>query len=346
LLSAGGCGDDRAPSLKGLCFPGEKKCVENNLWKCNSAGDGFELLQTCVGGTVCIEFQCAFPPDVSDAAVFDFTQGDVELDIVEPRKVDTHMADGETIAVDIELDNVDVDIGGGEAGAVDIELDIVDVDIGGGETADVPECDPLLCAAELGEAPVCWEWACVEGECKTTPVAEGTACDDGNVCTEGDQCTEGECTGDDLCIVCLTDEDCALLNDDNVCNGTFMCKPVPYPGQCVVDPTSVLFCEPDEDTPCRKNTCNPESGFCEMVNEAEGTPCPGPDICYESWGCNDIGECQGVPVQCDDHNSCTDDICDALSGDCVFVNDDTNECDDEDPETENYCSAGACLVEE
>jgi hypothetical protein len=57
------------------------------------------------------------------------------------------------------------------------------------------------------------------------------------------------------------------------------------------------------------------------------------------------GECQtGEPLQCDDEKACTDDACDPTAG-CVYTNDDSNSCVDDDAcNGQETCSGGSCLA--
>jgi endonuclease/exonuclease/phosphatase family metal-dependent hydrolase len=70
--------------------------------------------------------------------------------------------------------------------------------------------------------------------------------------------------------------------------------------------------------------------------------------CDDGDACNGLenclaGACQpGIPVVCADGNPCTDDACDMLTGDCVFI-DNNATCNDGDPCTANdACMAGVC----
>jgi len=162
------------------------------------------------------------------------------------------------------------------------------------------------------------------------------ACDDGNWCTVGDRCEGGVCKGIVAC-ECQNDADCAGFEDGNRCNGTLVCEG----GTCVVDPASIVFCDPSADTQCRKAQCIPETGACELLPVQDGTPCDDQNLCTYGDACV-AGVCiRGSDVVCNDHNPCTNDSCVAEVG-CVFVFN-TAPCDDGNPcTTGDTCWGGSC----
>jgi hypothetical protein len=59
--------------------------------------------------------------------------------------------------------------------------------------------------------------------------------------------------------------------------------------------------------PCTDDTCNPQTGACEHVNNAD--PCDDGNVCTVGDHCAD-GSCQpGGPKNCNDNNDCTTDTC-------------------------------------
>jgi hypothetical protein len=69
-----------------------------------------------------------------------------------------------------------------------------------------------------------------------------------------------------------------------------------------------------------------QSGVCQPSVPPDGTPCDDGNLCTE----NDVyqtGICVGTPRVCDDGVVCTDDVCDAGTGSCVHVPNNSS-CDD------------------
>jgi len=130
---------------------------------------------------------------------------------------------------------------------------------------------------------------CTDDGCSATQVCEYVPnqepCNDGNPCTGPDACSAGECSGPllpqdevapGLC-PCLTDEDCAPLEDGDICNGTLYCDSLMLVPECVLAPATVVTCT---GVPCSLGSCQPETGKCDFV-----------------------------PMDCDDNNECTQDAC-------------------------------------
>ena len=91
-----------------------------------------------------------------------------------------------------------------------------------------------------------------------------------------------------------------------------------------------------EKVDCVQNTCTivPDTTKNGQVCEAED-PCLDNTTCFQ-------GGCLGDVKECSDGNACTDDSCDAESGECLFENN-TKPCDDTNPCTsEDQCLDGAC----
>ncbi|HEX6179364.1 MAG TPA: post-COAP-1 domain-containing protein, partial [Thermoanaerobaculia bacterium] len=100
---------------------------------------------------------------------------------------------------------------------------------------------------------------------------------------------------------------------------------------------------PDDGNVCTQDVCNPETGGCGVV--LAGQSCADGDLCDGTETCNSAGTCvAGTPVVCQDTNACTDDVCDPATGQCSFVNDNTNQCSDGLFCTVNdRCENGACV---
>ncbi|NMC70015.1 MAG: hypothetical protein GYA57_08125 [Myxococcales bacterium] len=201
------------------------------------------------------------------------------------------------------------------------------------DPATVVVCDP-------GADTACLRNTCVPatGECAMTPAPDGTACDDGDACTGDDACTGGVCAGGTPLCACAVDADCAAYEDGDPCNGTLVCSG----GSCVVDPATVVVCDPGADTACLRNTCVPATGECAMTPAPDGTACDDGDLCTTGGVCGD-GTCTGtVAVSCDDHDVCTDDACDPATGTCTHTNN-TAPCDDGNLcTTGDVCADGTC----
>jgi len=184
--------------------------------------------------------------------------------------------------------------------------------------------------------------------CVQVPISGG-ACDDGSGCTTGDTCAQGVCAGTAGACECEKDADCVAKDDGNLCNGTLKCDETASPSKCVLDPASVVACDPLLDSACEKGVCDPKSGTCspQPVNEGgacnDGNPCSTSDICKG-------GDCLGTSVPqsaCDDNNVCTVDLCDGLANPtsgCIHqpvldgkACDDGNACTGPDA-----CSGGLC----
>ncbi len=152
------------------------------------------------------------------------------------------------------------------------------------------------------------------GRCELTPVNVGQACEDYNVCTQNTVCTaEGLCVGDETC-QCETDDDCFQFENGNACDGSLFCDRTEFPYVCRVQPGSEIVCPAANDTPCRRNTCQPASGLCLMQASPDSTSCDDNNPCTVDDTCM-AGVCEpGGFDSCDDGNPCTNDGCNPISG--------------------------------
>ena len=134
---------------------------------------------------------------------------------------------------------------------------------------------------------------CADNEVCTTDSCDVTAgcvnaaaagpCDDGSKCTTGDACKGGVCAGGAKVCECEIDKDCIALDDGNPCNGTMICNQVS--NKCLIDPSSVVACDPALDTDCVQNQCNPVNGACELSALPKGTECDDGNSCTEKDQC-------------------------------------------------------------
>ncbi len=197
---------------------------------------------------------------------------------------------------------------------------------------------PMVC----DDGDPCTDDECVPvlGLCDHTP-ATGTPCDDGDPCTFPDLCDFGTCkpTGGE-CPPCGSDDDCADLDDDDLCNGTLRCVDT----KCVIDPDSVVTCDDLPVTPCEQAVCVGSLGICAVEAKPPGSACEASSPCEEGGACLD-GTCEGTPVTCDDDNPCTANECEPAAGGCTFppISDGVL-CNDGDPCTlSDECIGGQCI---
>jgi plastocyanin len=177
------------------------------------------------------------------------------------------------------------------------------------------------------------------GQCSLSLLSD-LPCSDGNACTEGDTCSEGVCNGNVAPCECDVDSDCAVFDDDNLCNGVMAC----IEGVCETDAATLVICFPEaQPAICNYFTCEPATGECLSKADPDGTLCGDGLACTDDDVCV-AGACQGTAVTCDDGNPCTDDACNEADQGCAYSNN-TAPCDDGDACTEDeLCSDGACGV--
>ncbi|MCB9740297.1 MAG: SUMF1/EgtB/PvdO family nonheme iron enzyme [Deltaproteobacteria bacterium] len=181
------------------------------------------------------------------------------------------------------------------------------------------------------------------GTCSKKATAKGAPCDDGNACTVGDACALGDCkSGVNTCI-CKADSDCKDKEDGDACNGTLFCDVNLTNPVCKLNPATVVSCPSGQDTVCAINTCNSQSGACEMVPQPNGKACVDDGPCSVKSACVD-GACKVLQSkQCDDGLVCTDDACDPKIG-CVHTANKAK-CPDDDPCTKDeVCNDKTCTV--
>ncbi len=114
---------------------------------------------------------------------------------------------------------------------------------------------------------------------------------------------------------------------------TFDTKLAVYNGcECPVDPDSLLC-------------CNDDHYFIFQWSEVKWEAVAGQCYKIRAGGFfTSAGEGVLNLSSCNDNNPCTDDVCDPISGQCVFINDDTNACDDANVcNGVGYCQAGVCV---
>ena len=197
---------------------------------------------------------------------------------------------------------------------------------------------PVLCADDD---------PCTDDECDSEvgcvfPHNEAP-CDDGEACTIEDVCADGLCGGEKAGCECVTTEDCAALEDGNLCTGTLVCDTSSLPYHCAVDPGTVVTCpEPTGDqATCNAAVCEPATGECSVVPAKDGFACDDGDACTLAEVCTG-GQCAGgIVTSCFDDELCTDDGCAPGSG--CFHTPNALPCSDGDPCTVgDACTNGSC----
>ena len=203
------------------------------------------------------------------------------------------------------------------------------------------ECvgDPVLCDDENP----CTQNVCTDtGGCSYPP--EAGPCDDGNPCTVADQCSEGQCFGTEVSCDCQSNDDCAPLEDGNLCNGTLYCDQTKLPYLCAVKADTIVTC-PEPEGPaavCLAPSCNPEDGDCGFAPANDGFLCDDSDLCTAQSTCLE-GQCiPGAAVNCNDGNPCTDDLCQPDVG-CVYQANSAPCNDGNVCTTSDICSQTECM---
>ncbi len=109
-------------------------------------------------------------------------------------------------------------------------------------------------------------------------------------------------------------------------------------------PSGGLQC--DDLNPCTADACNATSGSCTFSPALAGAVCNDGNACTATSSCDGKGACGGPAKNCDDANTCTFDVCDALSGACDNHPIDAA-CTDGTACTQvDTCLAGKCVVDQ
>jgi hypothetical protein len=297
---------------------------------------------TCIGKRVCTETglsdcDAALPADEVCNGLDDNCNGTLD----EPKEFDGNFANLCTDDNDCTQDTCN-----GETGCSHTALNA-------GECKDLDACtvgDHCEQGVCIGNPVTCDD----DNPC-TTDACDGAGgclfenniatCDDDDPCTVADQCKDGVCTGYAVNCSCQTDDECMAIDDDNACNGTLLCDKSALPYQCVVNPDTIIECQPPEpgpDAACLQAYCNPADGSCALEPTNDAAPCNDGDLCTVGDTCLD-GSCSGgATVNCNDGNLCTDDTC---TPDLGCVNTPNQEsCNDNDVCTAgDTCEAGQCV---
>ncbi|MFT5433153.1 MAG: hypothetical protein ACI9OJ_003858, partial [Myxococcota bacterium] len=327
--TAGMCG-----SSTPTCVPSDNECIKNTCDTTNgsctpvpafgnscddgllcTSGDSCDIGGTCVGDVI----QCPLATVPCDVNVCDPTSGNcVGVPEIPGKSCD------------------------------DGNLCTVATTCGVGGCTGQPKCsdDGNSCTAETCDP--------TSGACETSPLEDGTECDDGNACTGVGSCATNACLAGQP-IACDDDGDSCTIES---CDVTLGCQHIPAPdgascndgfpctsnekcneGACEGGLPTV--CAADGD-PCTDESCEPGVG-CIGTQKADGTSCDDSDECTIDETC-DGGLCSGAPLACTTENDCLFPQCDSGLG-CLFVSQaDGAACDDGNPCTQaTQCDVGGCL---
>ena len=173
----------------------------------------------------------------------------------------------------------------------------------------------------------CEGGACVHLPHATTP-ANDVPCDDGLSCTKNDTCKGGACKGGTNVCACSTDADCPPAEVGNACAGAQYCAlQADGARACVLNPATVVICDPSANTPCLLNACDKTTGKCGLSTLADGTACNDGDKCTGGETCQGAKCAGGKPICCQVDADClvTDDgdfcngvpYCNKATGTCL-----------------------------
>lgn len=173
----------------------------------------------------------------------------------------------------------------------------------------------------------CTDDVCDQGKCQHLPRANGISCEtDGNVCNGISTCVNGECT-DGTPIACPAGNACVRFECDPIrgCTSSHTTDTCSDQNPCTTgDRCSGGVCqagEPincDDNEPCTKDSCNPNTGVCVHQPVAQDSTCDDGNDCTPVDRCRD-GVCKGVTgTPCQDQNPCTINACDPSTETCHY----------------------------
>ena len=198
----------------------------------------------------------------------------------------------------------------------------------------------------------------------------GAGCDQGTPCPVGYECKEIETTEDQTSSQCMLVESecgctkyavaeeaqtsCAVTNEFGACPGWRVCSKEGLGGCSAATPAAEICDGVDNDCDgvadygadcddaddCTKDDCTGEDGCTH--EPMTGNVCVDDDACTYDDQCQ-AGVCVGLPVDCDDGNSCTEDLC--SGAECTHpAGNDGGPCVDDDPCTiDEHCAGGICV---
>jgi hypothetical protein len=334
------------------------------------AGDSLERgrasmksLSTCAVALLCAGFMAACgggggTPTV-DAVTMDQPGGDAVPD-----------AAGDEAATDVREDEATTETG--PEVAPDVAPEIVPEVLPDVEPDLPPETEvppPCTSAKDCADDDPCTKDACDAGTgaCTHEPIAGCKACKLDGDCADADGCTADTCdpaTGTcdheliPHCKPCTLDSECDDGDGctEDVCDALH-CKSVPVPvaGCRSCQGLGIEAC--DDGNACTLDACA-DKGYCVYVCQCQAGCATDQDCFVVADLCNPIRcdvamgadackatSCVAHPVDCDDQDACTVDLCDPGNGACVHAKipdcgpcASDNDCDDGDPCTVDWCS--------
>jgi cysteine-rich repeat protein len=198
----------------------------------------------------------------------------------------------------------------------------LDIDLDG--DVDCEDFSPAI-SAQCSVAPICGN-----GELET-----GEECDDGNILS-GD-CCSNVCTLEPLGNSCGDSSDTACSNPDS-CDGAGVCLPnhessvtacgdsgsecvnqdlCDGAGTCTDNgfAAALVACGDSSDTACSNPDSCDGAGVCLPNHESSVTACSDGSACTDGDFCDAFGSCEsGLPLDCNDGDVCTTDVCDEVAG--------------------------------
>ncbi len=168
------------------------------------------------------------------------------------------------------------------------------------------------------DGDICTDDVCAIGVGCTNPF-NTAPCDDGDMCTVADACASGVCTGGPSCGDGTVQAGCGEECDppdgvtcDASCIAIVCGNGIIQPGEQCDDFNAV-------DGDCCDSSCQ---------LDAPGAACGDSDVCNGVETCDGAGTCvPGTPLNCDDGDLCTQDICDPVAG-CSNTDEPTQTCFD------------------
>jgi cysteine-rich repeat protein len=322
----------------GVC-PCTAKSVSLALWTpCavdNDAG-------TCTGKRVCTDAGLS-DCDASEPAgeTCNGIDDDCDGSIDEPNDVG-----GDTVPLCDDGNECTTDLCDAEVGCIHTKLD--EGECKDGDSCTVGDhCEAGICIGlpvKCDDGNPCTDDSC-DGLGGCVAVPNQADCDDNDPCTVADRCQDHQCSGTPIPCDCQADEDCAALEDGNLCNGTLHCDLANWPYKCVVEEETEVLCtgpEPGPDAICLQPLCNPDMGDCSLVAANDGFACDDGNACTVGEHCSEGSCVGGVAPICNDDNPCTDDSCDPDGG-CLYTANSAICSDGDVCTTLDLCADGNCI---
>ena len=183
-------------------------------------------------------------------------------------------------------------------------------------TSDVCDEEADICTNIIDESLLDCDGICegdaVEDECgvcggdgSTCDTCANINCDDGNLCTE-DFCEDGSCF--------FINVDGFACDDGNSCTASDTCSD----GVCI---GTAFSC--DDGIGCTVDICDSQGGCIHNPDDSvcdDGLYCNGTEYCSANIGCE-----SSAPIDCDDQENCTSDVCDEEADICTNIIDE-DEC--------------------